>query len=90
MRSLFGTLQDTTAQKETEANLRNSEERYRATFEQAAVGMVHTGFDGRFLRCNPRFAQIVGYPAEELPGMTFQQITHPEDVAEGVMPSSRW
>jgi len=84
VRSLFGTLQDTTAQKETESNLRNSEERYRATFEQAAVGMVHTGFDGRFLRCNPRFAQIVGYPAEELPGMTFQQITHPEDVAEGV------
>lgn len=84
VRSLFGTLQDTTAQKEIEANLRNSEERYRATFEQAAVGMVHTSFDGRFLRCNPRFAQIVGYPAEELHGLTFQQITHPEDVAVGV------
>ena len=84
VRSLFGTLQDTTAQKEAEASLRNSEERYRATFEQAAVGMVHTGFDGRFLRCNPRFSQIVGYPAEELPGMTFQQITYPEDVAVGV------
>jgi PAS domain S-box-containing protein len=84
VRSLFGTLQDTTAQKDAEANLRDSEERYRATFEQAAVGMVHTSFDGRFLRCNPRFAQIVGYPIEELPGMTFQQITYPEDVAGGM------
>lgn len=82
VRSLFGTLQDTTAQKEIEVNLRHSEERYRATFEQAAVGIVHTAFDGRFLRCNPRFAQIVGYSLDELSGMSFEHITLAEDVGE--------
>jgi diguanylate cyclase (GGDEF)-like protein/PAS domain S-box-containing protein len=62
--------------------LRSSEERYRSTFEQAAVGIVHASFDGRFLRCNKRFAEIVGYSQEEIPGMTFLQITLPEDRAE--------
>jgi diguanylate cyclase (GGDEF)-like protein/PAS domain S-box-containing protein len=61
--------------------LSESEERYRATFEQAAVGIVHTSFEGRILRCNRHFAEILGYAAEEVPGMTVWQITLPEDHA---------
>jgi len=74
-----GTVQDITARKQAEDALRDSEERYRATFEQVPVGIVHAAFDGRFLRCNARFAEIVGYSLEEIPGMTFQQITLTED-----------
>jgi len=46
--------------------LRDSEERYRSTFEQAAVGIVHTSFEGRFLRCNVALPKSVGYPPDEI------------------------
>ena len=75
-----GTIKDITEGKLAETRLRDSEERYRSTFEQAAVGIVHTSFEGACLRCNARFAEIVGYPQQEIPGMTFQQITAPEDM----------
>lgn len=87
--SVFG--KDVTARKaeekarlEAEGKLRDSEERFRATFEQAAVGIVHTAFDGRILRCNQRFAEIIGYPIDEVPEITYQQITLPEDLAESL------
>jgi PAS domain S-box-containing protein len=65
--------------------LETSEEYFRAIFEQAAVGMIRTSFEGRFLRCNTRFAEIVGYPIEETIGLTFQQITAPDDLASSTM-----
>ena len=77
--SLLGTLQDITEQKLSEAKIRESEERYRATFEQAAVGIVHTSFEGQILRCNSRFAEIIGYPFEDIPSLTVRQITAPGD-----------
>jgi diguanylate cyclase (GGDEF)-like protein/PAS domain S-box-containing protein len=77
-----GVIKDITGRKLSEIQLRESEERYRLTFEQAAVGIVHTSFEGCFLRCNPRFAEIVGYLQEEIPGMAFRQITLPEDMPE--------
>ena len=76
-----GFIEDITERRWVEMQLRESEERYRATFEQAAVGIVHISFEGRLLRCNPRFAEIIGYPAEEVSGLTLQQITAPEDAA---------
>jgi diguanylate cyclase (GGDEF)-like protein/PAS domain S-box-containing protein len=97
---MLGIAQDITGRKQSELKLRDSEERYRATFEQAGVGIVHTSFDGRFMRCNARFAEIVGYPIEEIPGLTFQQITFPGDlgestgmgqpVLEGAIASASW
>jgi len=80
---MTGTNWDITAQKLKERQLSESEERYRATFEQAAVGIVHSSIEGKFLRCNARFAEIIGYPLEEVCGLTFQQITSPEELAEG-------
>lgn len=58
----------------------SSEERFRATFEQAAVGIAHVGPDGRYLRINQKICDILGYTAEELLRCKFQDITHPEDV----------
>ena len=57
-----------------------SEERFRATFEQAAVGLAHLAPDGRWLLVNQRLCAIVGYPRAELLKKTFQEITHPEDL----------
>ena len=64
------------------AELGESEQRFRATFEQAAVGVAHVGTDGRWLRVNDKLCEITGYSREELSGMTFQDITHPDDLGE--------
>ena len=74
-----GFITDITERVEAEAELRESEARYRSTYEQAAVGIAHTSFKGEYLRCNARFAEIAGYPLEEIPNLTVQQMTHPED-----------
>jgi PAS domain S-box-containing protein len=66
--------------KRAEEALRESEERFRATFEQAAVGIAHVNADGRWLRVNQKLCEIVGYSREELLGKTFQDITHPDDL----------
>ena len=60
--------------------LRASEERFRATFEQVAVGITHVARDGRFLRINRKFCDIVGYVQAQLLQRTFQDITHPDDL----------
>lgn len=92
--------QDLTEHKQAEMLVRDSEERFRATFEQAAVGILHTSFEGRILRSNQRFAAIVGYSQEEVTGLYFQQITPPEDMdsalavldrlATGAVESETW
>ncbi len=62
-------------------SLRESEERFRGTFENAAVGIAHADASGRFLRVNEKYCTIVGYGREELSQKSIQDITHPEDVA---------
>ena len=71
---------DITERKRTEDALQESEERFRATFEQAAVGVSHVAPDGRWLRVNDKLCEIVGYGREELLGMRFRDITHPDDL----------
>ncbi|MBD2197521.1 MULTISPECIES: PAS domain S-box protein [Calothrix] len=67
--------------KRTEKTLRESVERFRSTFEQAAVGISHILLSGQFLRVNRRFCEITGYRQSELMNLTFQEITHPDDLA---------
>jgi two-component system sensor histidine kinase UhpB len=69
-----------TERTRAEKDLRESEERFRATFEQAAVGIAHVAPDGRWLRVNQKLCDIVGYTREELLARTFQAITHPDDL----------
>ncbi len=57
-----------------------AEELFRTSFEDAPIGMALVGLDGRFLRVNRVLGQIVGRPAEELVSMSFQQITHEDDL----------
>jgi PAS domain S-box-containing protein len=64
-----------------ERALRESEERYRLTFEKAAVGIAHTSKAGHFLRVNPKLCEIVGYSQESLRKLTMREITHPSDLS---------
>ena len=59
----------------------DSEARFRATFENAAVGVALVGCDGSILRANNSFARMLGYSIEELKARTFQDLTHPDDLA---------
>lgn len=72
--------EDVTEQRRAEAALRESEARFRATFEQAAVGMAHVGLDGRFLRLNDKLCEITRYTRAELETRTFGDITHADDL----------
>ncbi len=62
---------------------RQAEERFRAFFEQAAVGAAQIVTEtGRFVRINQKYCDILGYTAEEMQKTTFPEITHPEDLQE--------
>ncbi|RJX33388.1 MAG: PAS domain S-box protein [Desulfurivibrio sp.] len=63
-----------------EKALRESEKRFRATFEQAAVGIALVSPRGGWLRVNRKLCAIVGYPEDKLRQLTFQDITHPDDL----------
>ena len=78
--NFVGVQNDITERRRIEEVLRESEERFRATFEHAAIGAAQVGIDGRWLRVNRRLGEIVGYEPEELLQTTFQEITHPEDL----------
>ncbi|HTL05414.1 MAG TPA: PAS domain S-box protein [Gemmatimonadales bacterium] len=77
-----GFVRDITERKASRAALMASEERYRAAFEQASVGMAEVSPEGRYLRVNRAFEEITGRSAEELRGMSFEAITHPDDLGE--------
>ncbi|MDQ3999536.1 MAG: PAS domain S-box protein, partial [Actinomycetota bacterium] len=75
--------------KSSEQTLRESEERFKSTFEQAAVGIAHAALNGRWLRVNQKLCEIVGYTREELLELTFQAITHPDDLDADLEQSRR-
>ncbi|HEY7391624.1 MAG TPA: PAS domain S-box protein [Bryobacteraceae bacterium] len=66
--------------REIKTAVRASEERFRAMFERAAIGLCEVDSDGRFLLVNDRLCEIVGYSREELTQKTFGEITHPDDL----------
>jgi len=75
---------DISERKRAEEALQEREEQFRATFEQAAVGIAQVAPEGRFLRVNQRLCDIVGYTNEELLTKSFQDITHPDDLLKDI------
>ena len=60
--------------------LRQNEARFRAIFENAAIGIARVNMEGKPTQSNPALQAILGYSAEELRKMPFPEFTHPEDV----------
>ena len=71
------------------AALRDSEARFRAIFELAAVGIALRSLDGRWLRVNQKLCEILGYPREELVTLTSIDLTPPDerDAASSRLPA---
>ena len=72
--------EDITEQRNATEKLSRSERRFRATFEQAAVGIAHVAVDGRFLRINQKYCDIIGYTQAEMLQLSVQDITHADDL----------
>lgn len=71
--------EDITSKKRTEEQLQISEQAFRSNFENAAIGMAMLNAKGDWIRVNQKVCDIVGYSEEELLGLTYLDITHPED-----------
>ena len=70
---------DITERKLAEEALRDGEERYHSLFDQSIV--VVSDEDGMWIQISPLFCDMLGYSMEELMGMSFTKITHPDDLA---------
>ena len=75
----YGSSIDIEDRKHAEEDLRKSEERWRAVFENSAVGIAVTDVRGRFLATNAAFQRMLGYDRGELEGRSFLDMTHEED-----------
>jgi PAS domain S-box-containing protein len=77
---LVGMVADITRRRRAEEGLEQSEALYRATFDNAAVGIAHVALDGRWLRFNQALCDFTGFSPGELRQKTFGDITHPDDL----------
>ncbi|BET25598.1 PAS domain S-box-containing protein [Limnobacter thiooxidans] len=79
---VIGVNVDVTVQREFENALRDAEERFRTSFEWAAIGMAMLNCNGKFLQVNRALSDILGYSESELLGFSFDAITHPQDTRQ--------
>lgn len=79
LRGGFGITQDISELKQSEEALRDSEERFRAVFEHAGIGIAITNWEGRLVQTNPAYCRLVGYTEDELGEFVFSDLVHPDD-----------
>lgn len=77
---ILSAIRDITERKKNEETLRESQERFSSAFEYAAIGMALVSLDGGWMKVNRSICRLLGYDKEELAQMTFQDITHPDDL----------
>ena len=80
----MGVSRDITALKKAEEELKLSEERHRAIYDQAYIGIARIAKIGRFLLVNERLCQMLGYSAEEMYRQTFYDLTLTEEVEDSL------
>jgi PAS domain S-box-containing protein len=75
-------IQDTTERNREKLELKESEEKFRLIFDQAATGISHLSPEGKWLRANKKTCEIMGYGHDELTQHYIQDFTHPEDLVK--------
>src|SRR6478672_7627355 len=73
--------EDITERRLTEDYMRESEERWRALFEHAGVGIAQLAVNGQFLRVNPRLCETLGYSSKTMLRRRCQNFVHPDDLS---------
>jgi PAS domain S-box-containing protein len=80
--AILGLIRDISKRSDAERALRESEELFANAFRHSPHGMAFVSLEGRWLRANKSLCDMLGYSEEELRKISFQTVTHPEDVAE--------
>ncbi|MFP4541531.1 MAG: PAS domain-containing protein [Opitutales bacterium] len=78
---VIGTHTDLTQRRSVEARLRENEERFRGAFESSSIGICLVSLEGAFIEVNEAATQLFGYERKALLQKTFQELTHPDDLA---------
>ena len=76
----LGIGKDLTEQQKIEQSLLESEAKFAGAFQYAATGMALVSLEGYWMKVNTALCNIVGYSESELLNLTFQEITHPQDI----------
>jgi PAS domain S-box-containing protein len=71
---------DLTGRDELERRQREAERQFETAFTKGAIGMAMVRLDGRWIRANPAFCDLIGYDEEELQEINFAEVTHPDDL----------
>ncbi|WP_188567452.1 sensor domain-containing protein [Undibacterium terreum] len=77
---LVAVVRDISSRLKAEADLRESEDKFRGIFNQAAIGLAHLTLEGRWFQTNKKFSEIVGYSPQEMQNLSYLDITHPGDL----------
>jgi PAS domain S-box-containing protein len=86
---LLSSSRDVSERVTVTAQLRESEQRFRLAMNNAPIGMALVGLDGRFVEVNDSLCDLLGRPRDELRSLTFQDITHVEDLETDLDNASR-
>jgi PAS domain S-box-containing protein len=78
--AIEGVVYDVSDRVRAKRALKEAEERFRKSFEDAAIGMALVMTDGHLMQVNDALCRILGYTKEELLRKTFQELTHPDDL----------
>jgi PAS domain S-box-containing protein len=82
--AMITVIRDVTERHAAMSALRESEERFRSSFDHAPSGMAIVALDGRFIEVNRALCELVGYAEQEMLGKSSQDIVHPDDLADAL------